>query len=308
MIETLKDTQLYKSLNLTKEMHHAYLFSSIDKELNNNIALTFAKTLICENSTSCDVCRACQQFNSNSHPDFILLNQAAIKVEDANKIIEKLSTKPISNKVKVFVILNAENINDIAQNKLLKSLEEPNSSNIFILTSSKIDKLLPTILSRLHKIGLPKLSTYDKQIIKDELLQQGVDLQKYVSGDLTLTDIINFETNENYKNTLYAIQYVFENLKSSQDIPKVASSLPDFDKMLFLPILEKLFLSCLNKQKVFNSYLETLINSTFSEKAIIKCLPLVEDAYKKQMANVNFGYILDNLLFNILKEKFLCKQ
>ena len=33
-----------------------------------------------------------------------------------------------------------------------------------------------------------------------------------------------------------------------------------------------------------------------------------EDAYKKQMSNVNFGYILDNLLFNILKEKFLCKQ
>ena len=34
----------------------------------------------------------------------------------------------------------------------------------------------------------------------------------------------------------------------------------------------------------------------------------IENSYKKQMSNVNLGYIIDNLLFNILKEKFLCKQ
>ena len=35
---------------------------------------------------------------------------------------------------------------------------------------------------------------------------------------------------------------------------------------------------------------------------------MIEESYIKQMSNVNFGYILDILLFNILKEKFLCNQ
>lgn len=308
MIKTLKNTKLYQSLNLAKETHHTYLFHSSDKELNNNIAITFAKSLICENKECCNTCLACQQFDNGSHADFILIDQPSIKVEDANKLIDKLTTKPISSRFKVFLILNAENINEIAQNKLLKSLEEPNPSNIFILTSSKSDKLLPTILSRLHKISVPKLTLEDKEVLSRELIENGIDLNKYLNLDLSLTDIINFESNNNYKNTLNAINYIFENLKSSQDIPKVATTLPDFDKTLFLPILEKVFLGCLNKQNIFNNPVYNLICETFNDKALIHCLPIIEDAYKKQMSNVNFSYILDNLLFNILKEKFLCKQ
>ena len=306
MIETLKNTQLYKSLNLLKETHHAYLFSSLDKELNNQVALTFAKHLIYTNSYACNECFGCAQFNKNSHPDFILIDQVSIKVDDVNKIIDKLNTMPISSNYKVFVILNAENINEIAQNKLLKSLEEPNPKNIFILTSCKMDKLLPTVLSRLHKISVPKIGYNDKLVIADEMSTQDINIKNY--SNESLTEIINFETNENYKKTVNTIKYIFENLKSSQDIPKVASSLPEHEKNLILPIIQKLFLSCLNNEQFFDNDLSMIIKNTFSQKAIIQCLPLFEEAYKKQMSNVNFNYILDNLLFNILKEKFLCKQ
>jgi len=306
MIKTLKHTNLYNSLSLSKEMHHAYLFSSIDKELNNQVALTFAKSILCESSSSCNQCFGCAQFDKNSHPDLFMLDQPSIKVEDVNKIIDKLSTLPISSKVKVFLILNAETINEIAQNKLLKSLEEPNNSNIFILTSSKTDKLLPTVLSRLNKINIPKLTNADNLIIKEELLSVGIDISKY--SNLSLTEIINFETNNDYVNTINAIKFIFENLKSSQDIPKVASFLPEFDKNLFLPILQKLFFSCINNESFHDNSLTILINSSFSQQALINCLPHIEESYKKLKSNVNFGYILDNLLFNLLKEKFLCKQ
>lgn len=308
MIETLKYSSVYKSLNLTKNGHHAYLLYSIDKELNNNIALLFAKSLVCDNSNACGVCNGCKQFDSLSHPDVTKIEQTSIKVEDANNIISKLNTKPISNDVKVFIILNAENINEIAQNKLLKSLEDPNPSNIFILTSCKTDKLLPTVISRLRKINVPKLSLEDKKLISTELKSKNINIEKYINSDLTLTEIFNFESDINYKNTIEAINFIFNNLNSSQDIPKVASSLPAFDKTLFLTLLQKLFLSCVNNQKVFDDNISNLINATFTKKALIKCLSHIESAHIKQMSNVNFGYILDNLLFNILKEKFLCKQ
>lgn len=303
MLKCIKNTSAYKNLNLQVNKFHAYLFHSVDKELNNNIALTFAKSLICEKSTVCESCFACKQFDSLSHPDLLIMEQASIKVEDALNIINKLNTKPISAKHKVFVILNAEVMNETAQNKLLKSLEEPNPSNIFILTCSKTDKLLPTVLSRLNKINVPKLSTADKLLICEEM----PNLTRYVNSEFNLSEMINFETNPAYSQTLNSIKEMLLNLKSSADIPKVASNLTSVDKTLFLPILEDLFLDCLNGGKKFNQELITLVNVNFPQKAIIKSITLIENAYKMQMSNVNFGYILDNLLFNILKEKFLCK-
>lgn len=308
MIDSIKNTSLYKSLNLNKSLHHAYLFYSIDKELNNNIALSFAKSLICEKSVACNECFGCIQFNSNSHPDLTVINQDSIKVEDANNIISKLNTKPISNKYKVFVILNAENINEIAQNKLLKSLEEPNPSNIFILTCAKTDKLLLTIMSRLHKVNVPKLNNDDKNLISYDLMHENINMLKYLNMDISLTDIYNFENNETYKNTLENLRTLFSNLKSSQDIPSVASKLSGQDKNIFFPLLQKLFLCAINNENFIDNSLVELIKQNYPQKALIKCLPYIEDAYKKLQSNVNFGYILDNLLFNILKEKFLCKQ
>jgi len=308
MIETIRHTNLYKTLNLLQNIHHAYLFSSSDKELNNSIAMSFANELFCEKKCNCNQCFGCKQFKNLSHPDFVLIDQSSVKVEDVSNIISKLDTKPISNDKKVFVILNSENINEIAQNKLLKSLEEPNSSTIFILTTCKVDKLLPTVLSRLHKITIPKLSKQDKITISNELQSIGVNVQNYIESNLSLTDIINFEIDENYKKTMSALSYLFQNLKSSQDIPIVANNLPEYDKSLFLMLMQKVFISIINNEKIFDQTLSQTITNNFSKKVLVKCLPLIEQAYKKQLSNVNFGYILDNLLFNILKEKFLCNQ
>ncbi|MBE7707034.1 MAG: hypothetical protein E7Z91_07335 [Cyanobacteria bacterium SIG30] len=307
MIKSIKNTSVYKSSVLGNENSQAYLFYSFDKELNNNIALAFAKSLICKEKCGCESCVACQQFNSSSHPDVYILKQPTIKVDDVTKLMDKLNTKPISADVKVFVILNAENINEISQNKLLKSLEEPNSQNVFILTSSKTDKLLPTVMSRLTKIYVPKLTEQDKQILSKELAEQNVDISKYLNANFTLTEIINFETNEEYKNTLKNLDFLFSNLKTTADIPAAVSKLNNVNKELFFPLMQDLFLTCLNGEKKFEKPLTMLIDVTFNKKALAKCIPLVGEAYKKQMSNVNFGYILDNLLFNILKEKFLCK-
>ena len=307
MINCIKNTSVYKSLNLDKNISHAYLFYSIDKELNNNIALTFAKALQCSNNSACGACNNCKQFDSYSHPDVTIINQDSIKVDDVNKIIAKLSTLPISSLRKVFVILNAENMNETAQNKLLKSLEEPNSSNVFILTCTKTDKLLPTVLSRLSKHYVQKLDKDDKLMVATELKTQNINIFKFLTTDFTLTEMINFDVNESHKNTLEGIKTLFSNLKTTADIPVAVSKLGNIDKSLFLPLLQDILLDCINEGGKFDIPTTQIFTTTFSKKAMVKCLPLVENAYKKQISNVNFSYILDTLLFNILKEKFLCK-
>lgn len=307
MIENIGETFTYKSLELDKNLMHAYLLYSSDKELNNNVALFFAKSLICERHTAFDNCPACQQFSSRSHPDVFILDQDSIKVEDINTIINKLNTKPISSDKKVFVILNAENINEISQNKLLKSLEEPNESTIFILTTTKTDKILTTVMSRVKKVYVPCLNHDDKIIIANYLIKQNIDIQNYVNTNFSLTEILNLVSNSNYKNTIDDIYQMFLGLNSSQDIPKVVNNLSNTNKQLFYPCLQDIILNCLDpKETKFDKKVLDLINSKFPQKALLKCLPLIEDAYKKNTANVNFFYCLDNLLFNMLKEKYLC--
>ncbi len=308
MLESIINTSLYKNLNLEKNLLHSYLFYSSDAELNNIIALFFAKTLLCNSHTANDNCDACRQFDAKTHPDLTVLKQDSIKVEDVSKIIAKLNTLPISADKKVFVILNADTVNEISQNKLLKSLEEPNSSNIFILTTTKTDKILNTVMSRLNKIFVPSLQLHDKKIIADELKKQNIDISQYVNSNFTLTEMINLVNNSNFQNTITDIFNIFQNLNTTSDIPRVVSSLNLNDKSIFFSHLQDIVLSCIkNDYSKYDKALIDLINAKFPKKALIKSLPFIEDAYKKQMANVNFYYILDNLLFNMLKEKFLCK-
>ena len=82
------------------------------------------------------------------------------------------------------------------------------------------------------------------------------------------------------------------------------SSIGDIDKDVFFPLMQEMFLSALQHTDKFDKKDIASIALRFSPNVIVKCLPLIDDAYKKLKANVNFTYILDNLLFNMLKEKF----
>lgn len=308
MLKCIKNSEMFSSLNLNKQLSHAYLLYSNDMALNNEIAFTFAKSFLCKKKSACDECDSCKQINASSHMDFNKIEQASIKVEDVNQIIQKLNTKPFVGEHKIFLLLNAESINEIAQNKLLKSLEEPNKYNIFILTTTKTDKLLPTVMSRLKKVFVPKLEYQDKLLITSELKSNGTDISSLLNNEFTLTEMLNFSLSNELKDTLNSIKYIFSNLNSSSDIPSVASSITIANKQLFLSTLQDLFIHAIKdeKQSKYDEQLILIIKSKFNEKAIIKCIPLFEDSFKKLMSNVNFSYILDNLLFNILKERFLC--
>ena len=120
--------------------------------------------------------------------------------------------------------------------------------------------------------------------------------------------MINLVSNPDYQQLLSTFENMIRTLNSSADIPNVVSKLVDVDKLMFLKVFEDVFISSIkDKQAKFDDNLINFIKNNYSKKAIAKCIPLIEDAYKKLMANVNFTYVIDNLLFNILKEKYLCK-
>ncbi len=81
--------------------------------------------------------------------------QLNISVGEARYIISTLSLKPYEAKWKVMLIWLPEFMNLGAANAILKVLEEPTPDTLFILVSESIEKLLPTILSRVQMIRVP---------------------------------------------------------------------------------------------------------------------------------------------------------
>jgi hypothetical protein len=79
---------------------------------------------------------------------------ASIKVEQVRDLIEKLRVKPFSADRILAVIADGELMNPQAQNKLLKTLEEPPGNNVIIILASNTEMLRATIRSRCLKINI----------------------------------------------------------------------------------------------------------------------------------------------------------
>ncbi len=95
-----------------------------------------------------------------NHPDCMILPPPG-KAPDkdmAEKVVEESFLSPVEGKHKVFVLDNMHRANAVAQNKLLKSLEEPPQGVHFLLGAASEFPILPTVRSRAAKLEIPPFS------------------------------------------------------------------------------------------------------------------------------------------------------
>lgn len=135
---------------------HALLFAGPKGPGPRVAALELAKALLCPKASAlggCDQCDDCRMLEGLFHPDFFLVEPpdegaGIIKVEAIRQITARAGLRPLRAARKVFVIDSSEAMNEIAQNALLKTLEEPPGDTVFILITYASENLLPTIRSR----------------------------------------------------------------------------------------------------------------------------------------------------------------
>lgn len=114
---------------------------------------------------SCGECRPCKEINAGIFPDLTVLSPDGqnYKKEQIIGLIESNAFRPISGRRKVTILCDAQRMNESAANAFLKVLEEPSSDHSFILISSNLHGLLPTIRSRCHILSFSSLSQRDVQ-------------------------------------------------------------------------------------------------------------------------------------------------
>lgn len=138
--------------SLTKgETGHAYLLCGPPGCGKKTMALLFAQALNCrELDPPCCRCISCRKSEGGNHPDLYRLSPqgGSLKIEQLREIKESLHYFPVEGKHKVCIIEDAELLTAAAANSLLKILEEPPSSLVFMLLTARPWALLPTVLSR----------------------------------------------------------------------------------------------------------------------------------------------------------------
>jgi DNA polymerase-3 subunit delta' len=117
-------------------------------------AVALAQTLNCLtplDGDACGTCPACTRIARGVHPDVTVVepeDSGAIKIEQVRTIVDRAAYRPFEGKRRVVVVDEADALVVQAQNALLKTLEEPPPSSVFILVTSRPDVLLPTVRSR----------------------------------------------------------------------------------------------------------------------------------------------------------------
>lgn len=92
------------------------------------------------------------------HPDtYIIGDEGVYDIELIRKAVGWIYQKPFTRGYKILFIKLAEKLSIEAQNTLLKTLEEPPSNNLIILTTNNAENVLPTVRSRCHKLNVSEL-------------------------------------------------------------------------------------------------------------------------------------------------------
>lgn len=162
-----------------QKLHHAFLMHGRAGIGKCDFALQFSKALLCHHVNAagyaCGACPSCRWFNDESHPDFRLVSpeqessgedestpakktkkKTQISVAQIRELSDFLGLSSHQTQgLRVIMINPAEALNLASANALLKMLEEPSPGVIFILIAIQVQRLLPTILSRCHKISMP---------------------------------------------------------------------------------------------------------------------------------------------------------
>lgn len=199
-INELDNTQIRERITkllISKELPHALLYIGPKGMGKTSTARIFAKAVNCDkNSFSgngnsiepCNSCNNCTSIDSGVSPDVVEQDAASNRgIDEIRKLIREASFSPMIGRYRVYIIDEAHMITPDAFNALLKTLEEPPKSVIFILATTNEEKLPSTIISRCVSFSFGTAKSKDiismlKRIAKKEKLNLGEDLMTMISN------------------------------------------------------------------------------------------------------------------------------
>jgi hypothetical protein len=236
--------------------------SNLNQKLLKEVSNPFHAYLIFSNSSNYLVDQAKmfsnqlvfgEENNLSSHPDIRFIeseNVNTLGIDDVREVIAKDNLSPLDGKYKIIVFPPNKSLTEEASNALLKTIEEPSESSIFILLSNSkfwshakddsSNEILNTIKSRCRTIYLNSEQSFSFDFSID-------DFSNYLNNHLNLTNIAEFKQVANSLNDLENFHFASgpEKLKKVTLFLNECNSLKDSLPEEFNISLNKLVVECL---------------------------------------------------------------
>lgn len=302
----------------SNKISHAYLLIGESGIPLKDIALFFAKSILCDNPNplACENCITCRRIEKNEYSDVLLFDgkERTIKKEDIEQITSNFSRTALEEKGKTLYIINlVENMTNEAVNSLLKFLEEPGKDTYAFLTTENESKVLPTIISRAQGI---RLKLINQGLIISEAIEIGVSnedaelLSSFYNNAELIKEQYNDSFYQNIKKQIYeyitildsnfysSIEYCDENI-----IPIIKTK---EQARIFFDILTVIFQDIENAKigntLILQSY-DTIIRSLSKKlKHIDKSLLEIMNARTQLDLNLNIPLLINKTTTIIIKE------
>lgn len=160
---------------------NAYIFNGTKGCGKKTAARIFAAGINCINDSDkpCSSCISCKKTMLDANPDIIYVRPTGntIKIDQIRELISITSVKPYENPYRVVIIENGDKMVHVAQDAFLKTLEEPEGNNVFIILTENYNSLHQTIVSRCQLFNFQGVS---KDIMRDYLTKE----YKYSSNEI----------------------------------------------------------------------------------------------------------------------------
>lgn len=289
---------------------HAYLIESNGYSKSMDLALAFAKYILCPKSyTNCDNCNNCSQCKNIDNKEFLELKIIEaegqwIKKNQLEELQYDFSKKSILGNKKVYIINGAEKLNASSSNSLLKFLEEPEEGIIAILITNNIYQLLDTIISRCQVLTLNPVNDKNSgnilEILGNNLYNNKTDIQNYVNNDenlIKVEKVIEFAKyyEDNHLNTLVYINKIWNQyFLDKQEISNAMNILLLFYKDIFNNMLG-------NNIEIFKKYVKDVeyISQKNKIDVIISKINVIMNLKEKIKFNINNNLLMDKLLIEL---------
>ncbi len=158
-------TQTLRNALNSSRVSHAYLFYGPRGTGKTSTGRILAKAVNCLTNGKgepCNTCSMCQAITEGRALDVIEIDAASnTGVDNIRDLRERVNYAPSEARYKVYIIDEVHMLSTSASNALLKTLEEPPPHAIFILATTEIHKVLPTIMSRCQRFDFRRIAQAD---------------------------------------------------------------------------------------------------------------------------------------------------